>query len=401
LATRLEQANRTAGAAQSSSRRPDGKSHAERNQTRSSSKRPRTGSHTEPRERSDRAPQSGRTEGAAEVTCYGCNEKGHYKSNCPHPDKWSDSRKTSTRKAAAGAPQSKSKDKKEQKKPKKQRKHDSSDDVIASVKLIRREARSHGVDTSPAQHLRGDCVLPAGRTLPADCMLDDAADVNVVSQAYAVKCGWSKIPVPLPRMEAFRGEQGHCYGAYRVRLRIADSSHGERLTEGTFYGADLEGVDVLLGRPWRRKYGVVVDSRTDSWWFANEGEAHPVRLRDARAFARDMRSGSQVWAVLTAPENKDLPAEIRDYSDVFVDSTVVDRPRPEGVEHAIDLEPGRRPPFRPLYNLSVTELKVLREYLAEAEKNGWRRRSESEAGAPILFQPKKDGSLRLVLITEG
>jgi len=86
LATRMEQANRTAGAAQSSSRRPDGKSHAERNQTRSSSKRPRTGSHTEPRERSDRAPQSGRTEGAAEVTCYGCNEKGHYKSNCPHPE---------------------------------------------------------------------------------------------------------------------------------------------------------------------------------------------------------------------------------------------------------------------------------------------------------------------------
>jgi hypothetical protein len=77
------------------------------------------------------------------------------------------------------------------------------------------------------------------------------------------------------------------------------------------------------------------------------------------------------------------------------------RPLPEGVEHAIDLEPGQRPPFRPLYNLSATELKALRDYLEKALANGWIKRSASEAGAPILFVPKKDGSLRLCVDYRG
>jgi hypothetical protein len=36
---------------------------------------------------------------------------------------------------------------------------------------------------------------------------------------------------------------------------------------------------------------------------------------------------------------------------------------PIGVAHTIDLEARERPLFRPLYNLSVKELVVLREYL--------------------------------------
>jgi hypothetical protein len=38
---------------------------------------------------------------------------------------------------------------------------------------------------------------------------------------------------------------------------------------------------------------------------------------------------------------------------------------------------------------------VLREYIVEAKRLGWIRDSTSPAGAPILFVPKKDGTLRL------
>jgi hypothetical protein len=34
-----------------------------------------------------------------------------------------------------------------------------------------------------------------------------------------------------------------------------------------------------------------------------------------------------------------------------------------GVDHAINLEPGQKPLFRPLYNLSIKELEALQEYL--------------------------------------
>ena len=59
------------------------------------------------------------------------------------------------------------------------------------------------------------------------------------------------------------------------------------------------------------------------------------------------------------------------------------------------------PPYRPIYNLSEKELKVLREYLRDALAKGWIRESSSPAGVPILFAPKKDGELRLCVDYRG
>ena len=50
----------------------------------------------------------------------------------------------------------------------------------------------------------------------------------------------------------------------------------------------------------------------------------------------------------------------------------------------------------PIYNLSPTELEVLRECIDENLANGFIQHSRSPTGAPIFFVKKKDGSLRLV-----
>jgi hypothetical protein len=94
-------------------------------------------------------------------------------------------------------------------------------------------------------------------------MLDDTAKVNIISHLIVLKCGLQKVDILLPTIEGFRGEKGHYYGAYKLRIRIADSTGQERLTEGIFFSIDLSGSNVLLGRLWRRKYGIVVDSRND------------------------------------------------------------------------------------------------------------------------------------------
>jgi len=70
-------------------------------------------------------------------------------------------------------------------------------------------------------------------------------------------------------------------------------------------------------------------------------------------------------------------------------------------DHCIPIEPGEKPPHGPLYSLSETELTALREYLADALEKGWIRRSKSSTGSPILFVPKKDGSLRLCVDYRG
>jgi hypothetical protein len=101
---------------------------------------------------------------------------------------------------------------------------------------------------------------------------------------------------------------------------------------------------------------------------------------------------------------QDLPElleEIKDYYNVIISRDVAHYTLPTGIAHAIDLEAGERPLFRPLYNLSVKELAALREYLDQALKNGWIKRSISKVGAPILFVLKKDGSLCLYMDYRG
>src|SRR5699024_7240143 len=70
-------------------------------------------------------------------------------------------------------------------------------------------------------------------------------------------------------------------------------------------------------------------------------------------------------------------------------------------DHDIVLKPGTTPPHRQIYNLSEKELRVLREYIETALNKGWIRPSTSPAGAPIIFVPKKDGSLRLCVDYRG
>ena len=90
-----------------------------------------------------------------------------------------------------------------------------------------------------------------------------------------------------------------------------------------------------------------------------------------------------------------LPEAYAKFASLFEDREVGTLPPHRIYDHTIPLEPGATAPFGPLYNLSEKELKALREYIDENLKKGFIRRSESPAGAPVLFVPKKDKELRL------
>ncbi len=64
-------------------------------------------------------------------------------------------------------------------------------------------------------------------------------------------------------------------------------------------------------------------------------------------------------------------------------------------DHAMELEPGKTSLFSPLYNLSDYQLKKLCEYIDKNLANGFIRPPKSSAGAPVLFTPKPDATLRL------
>ena len=72
-------------------------------------------------------------------------------------------------------------------------------------------------------------------------------------------------------------------------------------------------------------------------------------------------------------------------------------PKHQPWDHEIKLEPGKQSTFGPIYPLSEKELKKLRKYLDENLAKGFIRKSQSTAGCPIFFIPKKDKTLRLCI----
>jgi hypothetical protein len=91
-----------------------------------------------------------------------------------------------------------------------------------------------------------------------------------------------------------------------------------------------------------------------------------------------------------------LPDVYADFASLFQDREPGVLPPHRPYDHSIPLEPGASVPFGPLYTHSQKELEELREYIDENLKKGFIRRSESPAGAPVLFVPKKDSKkLRL------
>lgn len=69
-------------------------------------------------------------------------------------------------------------------------------------------------------------------------------------------------------------------------------------------------------------------------------------------------------------------------------------PRRE-VDHQIDLVPVTKPPARAPYRMSQPELAELRKQLKELLDAGLLQPAKSPYGAPVLFQKKQDGSLRM------
>ncbi|SLM37413.1 retrotransposon nucleocapsid protein [Lasallia pustulata] len=96
-----------------------------------------------------------------------------------------------------------------------------------------------------------------------------------------------------------------------------------------------------------------------------------------------------------------LPPEYHDFADIFQAADKQSLPERGPHNHAIDLEPEQQPPFGKLYSMSPAELDVLKVYLNNAVKAGIICKLISPAASPVMFVPKSDGSLRLVIDYRG
>ncbi|KAJ9527526.1 hypothetical protein QJQ45_025744 [Haematococcus lacustris] len=87
---------------------------------------------------------------------------------------------------------------------------------------------------------------------------------------------------------------------------------------------------------------------------------------------------------------------INEYHTIFSEE-LRGLPPTRKVAHTIPLEPGAKPPFRPMYRMSPAELQEVERQIKELLAHDLIEPSSSPFGAPVLFVTKADGSLRMCI----
>ncbi|KAG7669555.1 hypothetical protein KSW81_007707 [Nannochloris sp. 'desiccata'] len=213
--------------------------------------------------------------------------------------------------------------------------------------------------------------------------------------------------------------------------------------------------DVILGLPWLQRNAVIPDWDTGDLTVLQNGRVKKVKsvtsaakerravrrpdwLLSKKSFKKLLRQDDSVWdtcymvagehveelfmvelesekrapagasiaaavsaAVLGAGTSSErVPQLLKDYDTVFP-------PNPPGlppdraIVHEIKLQKGATPVHRAPYRLSVAEEDELKKRLKELSDLGLIRPSKSPWAAPVLFVPKKDGTLRFCVDYRG
>jgi len=90
-----------------------------------------------------------------------------------------------------------------------------------------------------------------------------------------------------------------------------------------------------------------------------------------------------------------LPKPYCQYKELFEEKTAGMLAPRRTFHHTINLKEGAEPPWGPIYPMSAHQLNEMDKYLKKMMAEGKIADCESPYGAPILFVPKPDSSLRL------
>lgn len=86
---------------------------------------------------------------------------------------------------------------------------------------------------------------------------------------------------------------------------------------------------------------------------------------------------------------------LKEFADVMPPELPKSLPPRRATDHKIELVPGSKPPAKAPYRMCPLELAELRKQLTELLEAGLVQPSKAPYGAPVLFQKKQDGSLRM------
>ncbi|KAE8238369.1 hypothetical protein A4X06_0g8816, partial [Tilletia controversa] len=196
--------------------------------------------------------------------------------------------------------------------------------------------------------------------------------------------------------------------------------------------APLKHADVILGRPWLSRHNPDIDWTTGTILKLRSTPNPLVKPRTSLSPSPPVKSSSpapvrisvvsrgalaklarseKVYVAFIQPTSSPAPSPspspdeealkkhsddmLERFSPVFPEKLPSGLPPDRRVQHRIDEYPESTPVNGPLYRHSEKELKALRDFIAEEVDAGRIRPSASPYASPVLFVPKKDGTLRI------
>ena len=129
-----------------------------------------------------------------------------------------------------------------------------------------------------------------------------------------------------------------------------------------------------------------------------------LHLVSATKLLKAYRKKQMIYAVklnpIDKPKSIDEPKWYSEFDDVFPEELTQLPPYRE-VDHAIELIPGAQPVARRPYKMSLPKAIELKEQLKQLIDQGFIKPSVSPWSTPVLFNLKKDGTLRLCIDYRG
>ena len=240
-------------------------------------------------------------------------------------------------------------------------------------------------------------------------MIDTGATHNFVSELEAKRLGL-KIEKDVGRMKAVNSKA----------LATAGVAKSVSVKIGTWEGqtdlvvVHMDDFDVVLGMEFLMEKGAIPIPATGSLLIMGDSPskvpakvAQPpaVKLLSALQFKKGVRRNEPTYVAVPAvyedPAEEIIPPEVNQvlkmFGDVMPDQLPKALPPRRGIDHQIELVPGAKPPTKAPYRMAPPELEELRKQLKELLEAGFIRPSKAPFGAPVLFQKKHDGSLRLCI----
>jgi hypothetical protein len=281
-------------------------------------------------------------------------------------------------------------------------------------------------------------TLSQGELSELTCALIDTGceGYAFIDKEYAQDKGIKLIPLKRPfSLYGYDGAEGDSRTVKEyARCDVLNGDHVDK--DVVLYATPLSHYPIVLGHPWLKKHNPKANWADGSWEFndpycirhcnrtryptrqkglrevpkryvpsLNHRDVACVSLNAVRAY---VRKGYQLGmltledideALLQEGEELkvQLPACIRDYSDVFSPKKADKLPPHRSYDHEIRLNSDKKLPFGKIYSMSCEELQTLQDWLDENLRKGFIRPSSSSVTSPVLFVKKPGGGLRLCM----